>query len=214
MITLTALLGCEETLSTVHPAGPGAAVISTLWWVMLAGGTAIFVFVMVLVALAWRRPAGATTEKRFIVGLGLVFPLVVLGALLAYGLIVGERLLPRAGSDVVTLRAEASRWNWRFTYADAPELETQNVLHIPAARPVDVEIVTLDVVHSFWVPRLAGKLDAVPGHVNVLRIEAFAPGEYAGLSAEYSGPGYANHNFSVIAHGPEAWAAFLAGGTP
>lgn len=193
----------------MHPAGPAAATISTLWWVMLIGSTLIFLFVMALLALAWRRPAGETRERRFVVGLGLAFPLVVLAALLAYGLVVGERLLPRNSPDVVTVRAEARQWAWRFGYADAPGLETEGVLHIPAARPVDVEITTADVVHSFWVPRLAGKLDAVPGHVNVLRLEAFAPGEYAGLSAEYNGPGYTAHGFTVIAHDASSWDAFL-----
>ncbi len=55
---------------------------------------------------------------------------------------------------------------------------------------MDVQITTTDVIHSFWAPRLAGKLDAIPGHVNVLRIEADTPGDYAGVSAEFSGPGY------------------------
>lgn len=202
-------MGCEDALSTVHPAGPAAATISMLWWVLLIGSTLIFLFVMALIALAWRRPAGETRERRFVVGLGLVFPLVVLAALLAYGLVVGERLLPRSSPDVVTVRAEGRQWAWRFAYADAPGLVTEGVLHIPAARPVDVEITTTDVVHSFWVPRLAGKIDAVPGHVNVLRIEAFAPGEYDGVNAEYNGPGYVGHRFTVIAHDASSWDAFL-----
>ncbi|RVV99098.1 hypothetical protein EKE94_08385 [Mesobaculum littorinae] len=222
---------------------------------MLAGSSLIFVFVMGLIALAWRRPpdtppdttpdgardvgtgtaphgvsdglsdgapnAGSgiardaarreTPEGRFVIGLGLAFPLAVLAALLAYGLVVGERLMPRAGPDTVTVSAEGRQWDWRFGYADAPGIETRDVLHIPAATPVDVRITTVDVVHSFWVPRLAGKLDAVPGHTNVLRIEADAPGRYAGLGAEYNGPGYLGHDFTVIAHGPADWQAFLRG---
>ncbi|KIQ68124.1 cytochrome c oxidase subunit II [Wenxinia marina] len=186
-----------------------------MWWVLLAGASLIFLFVMALVAVAWRSPARPAAEERpFVVGLGLAFPLVVLAALLAYGLVVGERLLPRPGPEVVTVRAEASQWRWRFGYEDAPGLETEGVLHIPAARPIDVEITTTDVVHSFWVPRLAGKLDAMPGHVNVLRIEADAPGEYGGLSAEYNGPGYVQHGFVVVAHGPDEWRAFIEGETP
>jgi heme/copper-type cytochrome/quinol oxidase subunit 2 len=199
----------------VHPAGPAAEAIATLWWVMLAAGCAIFVLVMVLLALAFRRPDGTGGGERvWLMGLGLAFPLVVLGALLAYGLVIGERLLPRDGPAVVTVRAEARQWDWRFSYADAPGLVTGGVLHIPAATPVDVEIVTRDVIHSFWVPRLAGKLDAIPGHVNVLRIEAWEPGEYAGVSAEYSGPGYLHHRFTVIAHDADGWAAFVRGATP
>ena len=129
--------------------------------------------------------------------------------LLVYGLWAGERLLPRPSSDVTRVGAEARRWSWTFAYDDAPGRVTENVLHIPAGRPVDVAITTADVIHSFWVPRLAGKLDAIPGHVNVLRIEADAPGTYAGVSSEFSGAGYDRQVFSVVAHAPEAWQAFL-----
>ena len=123
-------------------------------------------------------------------------------------------LLPRADGEAVSVRAEARRWSWSFTYDDAPALVTEDVLHIPAGRPVDVSITTADVIHSFWVPRLAGKLDAIPGHVNVLRLVADAPGDYAGVSAEFSGPGYAWHDFTVRALAPGDWDAFLAGADP
>lgn len=207
-----------DTLSTVHPAGPAAAVVAVMWWVLLVGSTLIFLFVMILLAAAFRQrsaPMGPAhdsgRERLWIMGLGLAFPLTVLAALLAYGLVVGERLAPKPHPDLVTVGAEASQWTWRFTYADAPGRETWNVLHIPAGRPVDVEITTTDVIHAFWVPRLAGKLDAIPGHVNVLRIEADEPGEYHGVSSEFSGPGYRNHRFLVVAHPAADWTAFLNG---
>jgi cytochrome c oxidase subunit 2/cytochrome aa3-600 menaquinol oxidase subunit 2 len=208
------LVGCEKSLSAVHPAGPAASVIATLWWVLLIGATLIFLFVAGLIVWAWRRPPGEVSERRFVVWLGLAFPITVLVALLGYGLVVGERLLPRAGPEVVEVRAEARQWEWRFGYADAPGRETENLLHIPAARPVDVAITSIDVIHSFWVPRLAGKLDAVPGHVNVLRIEADRPGRYEGLSAEFNGVGYRDHRFTVVAHDEAGWQDFLQGETP
>ncbi|MFC4171328.1 cytochrome B [Microvirga sp. GCM10011540] len=186
---------------------------------MLAGATVIFLFVMTLLVLAFSRgpaPASAqadeTREKVWIVGLGIGFSVTVLATLLTYGLVVGERLLPRPGPEVVTVRAEGRQWAWSFSYADAPGHVTEGVLHIPAGRPVDVQVTTVDVIHSFWVPQLAGKLDAIPGHVNVLRIEAWAPGDYAGVSSEYNGPGYKDHVFTVRAHDEAGWIAFLAGG--
>jgi len=176
---------------------------------------------MVLLWLAIRhRPGPATPEADarreavWIRGWGLGFSLTVLAALTAYGLTIGERLLPRPGPEVVAVGAEGRRWDWRFSYADAPGRVTESILHIPAGRPVDVRITSADVIHSFWVPRLAGKLDAIPGHVNVLRIEADGPGDYAGVSAEYSGPGYTGQGFSVRAHDEAGWAAFLAGAAP
>ena len=191
---------------------------------LLAGAVAIFALVMVLLLLAFRArgaddPAADPAEdprheRRWIIGLGLVFPFAVLSALLAYGLTVGERLLPRPAPDLVTVEAEARQWAWRFAYPGLPGRETEGVLHIPAGRPVDVRITTIDVIHSFWVPRLAGKLDAIPGHVNVLRMEADAPGNYAGVSAEFSGAGYGNHRFTVTAHDAAGWSAFVAGSAP
>lgn len=210
------LAGCEGRLSVLDPAGPAAATIATLWWAMLAGAAAIFALVMALLALTFRRRgaegagADARRERVWIAGLGIGFPSVVLAGLLAYALVVGDLLKPRPGPEVVRVTAEGRQWAWRFGYEDAPSRSTDGVLHIPAGRPVDVAITSTDVIHSFWVPRLAGKLDAIPGHVNVLRVEAWAPGDYAGLSAEYSGPGYLGHGFTLRAHDAAGWAAFLA----
>ncbi|WP_407647924.1 cytochrome c oxidase subunit II [Cereibacter azotoformans] len=214
--TLTPFLlsGCAEDLSAVHPAGPAAEAIATLWWVMLAGATAIFLLVVVLLTLAMRPRPGGGSERVWLQGMGLAFPLTVLAALLAYGLVIGERLLPRDHPDRVTVRAEARQWEWRFGYEDRPDLETRDILHIPAGRPIDVEITSLDVIHGFWVPRLAGKMDAIPGHVNILRIEARRPGDYAGVSAEFSGPGYRTHRFTVRALDAADWDTFLEEGAP
>lgn len=185
---------------------------------MLAGGTAILLLVLALLFAAIRHRPSATGDEKgarvWLVGLGLVFPLVTLAALTGYGLMMGERLLPRAAPDLVTVEAEARQWVWTFGYPDAPGLATEDVLHIPAGRPVDVRITSRDVVHSYWVPRLAGKLDAIPGHVNVLRLEAAAPGIYAGQSAEFSGTGYREHVFTVRAHDAASWTRFLRERSP
>lgn len=209
------LAGCVERLSVLHPAGPAADTIASLWWVLLIGATAIFLLVMALLLPAFRhRSPKASDEgqrdRLWLWGLGIAFPAATLAVLTIYGLVIGERLLPRDAPDLVTVRAEARQWAWTFGYEDAPGHETEDVLHIPAGRPVDVEITSADVIHSFWVPRLAGKLDAIPGHVNVLRIEADVPGDYAGQSAEFSGRGYREHVFTVQAHDPASWDAFLA----
>lgn len=208
-----ALVGCDGALSTLDPAGPAARTIATLWWVMLAGAVLIFTVVMIALAMAWcpRRPDASEYRHQqiWIIGLGLGFCLSVLALLLGYGIVVGERLQPDPVADAVSVHARAERWRWSFAYQDKPGHVTEHTLHIPAGRPVDVSITSIDVVHSFWVPRLAGKLDAIPGHVNVLRIQADLPGTYAGRSAEFSGKGYSTHEFTVLAHDADGWRAFL-----
>jgi heme/copper-type cytochrome/quinol oxidase subunit 2 len=185
---------------------------------MLTGAVVIFAFVMVLLLVAWRRAPRRggdeeqALERLWVHRLGIAFPITVLAALLTYGLVIGEALLPRTADAPLIVRAEGRQWAWTFGYGDLPGHRTEGVLHIPAGRAVDVEISTRDVVHSFWVPRLAGKLDAIPGHVNRLRMEADAPGRYAGVSAEFSGAGYHTHSFYVIAHDPAAWKAFVERG--
>lgn len=188
---------------------------------MFAGAVAIFAMVMTLLALACRggagqgEPANERAHVRFwIIGLGLVFSLGVLMALLTYGVVTGERLLPREHAVLARVGAHAERWIWKFTYNDRPGFVTEGTLYIPAGRPVDVAITTGDVIHSFWVPRLAGKLDAIPGRVNVLRIQAERPGRYHGASAEFSGEGYAVHTFVVVAHDANEWRRFIAGSAP
>jgi heme/copper-type cytochrome/quinol oxidase subunit 2 len=201
----------------LHPAGPAAAAIAEIWWVMLVGSLVILGFVLALLTVSLlRRPAGDDDSSKplWLWTLGLGFPLVTLAALTVYGLTIGERLPPHDAPDLVIVEAEARQWVWTFGYQDAPGLQTDGILHIPAGRPVDVHITSRDVVHSFWVPRLAGKLDALPGHVNTLRIVAVAPGTYAGQSAEFSGEGYLGHVFTVEAHDAAAWERFLQEGTP
>ena len=101
-------------------------------------------------------------------------------------------------------------WAWHFEYPDRPEWGRTKDLHIPAGRPVDVTITSSDVIHSFWVPRLAGKIDAIPGRANTLRIEADRPGRYGGTCAEFCGTGHTGMSFDVIAHPPATYEKTMA----
>jgi cytochrome c oxidase subunit 2/cytochrome aa3-600 menaquinol oxidase subunit 2 len=209
------LSGCAGDLSTLQPAGPAAAAVADLWWVMLAGSAAILALVLTLLGAAFRQGGeGRERTGTWIVGLGLAFPIAVLAALLTWGLLLGERHLVPGRGEGAQVGAEGRQWSWTFRYPGSGRAPTEGVLVIPAGRPVDVAVTSADVVHSFWVPRLAGKLDAIPGRTNVLRLQADAPGEYAGLGAEFNGAGYARHRFVVRALDEAGWRAFLAGGAP
>ena len=206
------LAGCAGPLSTLAPSGPAAASIATLWWVMLAGAGVLFSLVIVLFALVIRRPGwgSGVSPARWIVLGGLVLPAFVLLPLVAYALYAGERLLPLPGKATPRIEAEGRQWGWTFRYPDNGGVETTGVLHLPAGIPVDILVTSLDVIHAFWMPRIAGKIDAVPGHVNRLRVQVDQPGRYEGVCNEFCGFGHAGMRFVVIVHRPEDFSAALA----
>lgn len=175
---------------------------------MLAGAALLALLVFGLLALAFLRRdrAGSASGRTWILWLGLAMPCAVLAVLLGYALLLGGRILPTPASDTVTIGVEARRYGWAFRHPGGRT--TDGTLHIPAGRPVDLVITSTDVIHSVWVPRLAGKMDAIPGHTNTLRIVAARPGSYRGECAEYCGPGHKDHGFTVVAHDAAGWAAF------
>lgn len=205
-----ALSACAAPLSTLDPSGPSAAAVSTLWWVMFWSATAIFILMIALLALIWLRPrlASAVQPGKWIVYGGLAVPGVLLTVLVGYALYTGEKLLPHPLNDNAPPRVSAHgvMWQWQFSYPEFGDIGPTPVLHIPAGQPVDIHVTSGDVVHSFWVPRLAGKIDAIPGHENVVRIQADRPGSYQGVCAEFCGTGHTRMLFQVEAHDAETYA--------
>lgn len=207
----------ESSLIPVFdPAGPYAGSITTLSWVLLA--MAVVVLAVVVAAL-WvalfagprlRAKLGGT--KVIWIG-GIAFPVIVLSALLVYGLTLTRSLSAPVPQDAMRVRITGEMWWWRVAYLDGqgrPYMLDANELHIPAGRPVLLELESNDVIHSFWVPRLSGKLDMVPGRRNLLPIQADAPGVFAGQCAEYCGGPHALMGFVVIAHEPRAFTRLMA----
>ncbi|AHB49248.1 cytochrome C oxidase subunit II [Hyphomicrobium nitrativorans NL23] len=202
------LASCSGELSTLSPAGPVAGSVATLWWVMASGAALLFALVMGLFLLTVLRPGfgRSLSPRAWIVGGALVLPLPVLVPLLVYSFEQGERLLMLGGpeGDAVRIEARATMWQWQFFYLDEPgQPSTIASLDIPAGAVVDVMATSEDVIHSFWIPRLGGKIDAIPGHRARLRLLADAPGTYSGLCAEYCGLGHMRMSFTVRAHEPE-----------
>ncbi len=200
-LTVPLLAGCTGPLSTLDPAGPNAAAVARLWWVMLAGAALIFALVMICLLLAYRRRKRARgSVGTWVVGLGLVFPTATLTLLLGYAVVTGERLLPHPGEEVLRLDGTARQWTWSFHYPDGgPAIPDGGPLVIPVGRPVDIHVTSEDVIHSFWIPRLGGKIDALPGHVNVIRLMASEPGRFGAQCAEFCGLGHTEMFFWVDA---------------
>lgn len=183
---------------------------------MFWGATALFLLVLVLLAIALLRPSwlGHLRPVHWIVGGGLVLPVPILLALLLSALLLGERLLPHRDADQpMRIEAHARQWEWRFRYPEHPLLGETAALYLPAGEPVDIVATAEDVIHSFWVPRLGGKMDAIPGHANVIRLQADEPGMYRGVCAEYCGQGHETMGFAVEAFAPAQFLS-LAGDAP
>jgi cytochrome c oxidase subunit II len=179
---------------------------------MLAGSAFLFLLCMTLFGLAVSRHSWARRilPRHWLVLGGLVLPTIVLGPLLVFALISGERLLPSFPAGRLQIEADARQWSWTFRYPDNGGAQTIGILHLPAGIPVKIIVTSEDVIHAFWIPRLAGKIDAVPGHANVLRIEADHPGRYQGLCNEFCGTGHTGMRFDVVVHPAAEFTAALA----
>jgi cytochrome c oxidase subunit 2 len=116
-------------------------------------------------------------------------------------------VLAKTGSppaSALTIDITAKRWWWDAEYSPggAAAFRAANEIHIPVGRPVLLHLQSADVIHSFWVPKLAGKTDVIPGQVNTMWIEASAPGRYRGQCGEFCGAQHAHMAFYVIADPP------------
>lgn len=210
-------------LSYLEAAGPAAAPLARLAWGL--GGVSIAVVAIIALALAgaiWRpRPDGTGGAREvwrpanglawIYVGLALSTP--VLAACTVWVLVVLGQVMHPATPPALTLQVTAHQWWWEARYLGrdgAATFTTANEIHIPAGTPIRVELTSPDVIHSFWVPRLAGKMDLIPGVTNVTWIEAAAPGRFQGQCAEFCGLQHANMTFFVVADSPADYAAWSA----
>ncbi len=189
--------------SALAPAGPEAHEIASTAWMLFGGAAAIFVLVMVLVVVAMtRRPRWLSSRSTVVVG-GFVFPLVVLSALLVDSLLRTQpRLLASMVRPDLVVEIVGEQWWWRIAYLDdrdRTEFATANEIRVPVGVPVELRLTTADVLHSFWVPPLAGKLDMVPGRTNRFVILADRAGSWRGQCAEYCGAAHAHMALHVIA---------------
>jgi cytochrome c oxidase subunit II len=197
---------------TLDPAGPFAAPLSEISWVMFAMGGAVLVLVLVALGLALRRGPVKQfiASHKLVVGAGFVLPVIVLSAALIYGLSTTARLNQPPQPGDLRIRVSGEMWWWRVTYleGDRPLFETANEIRIPTGRPVTIELTSADVIHSFWVPRLAAKLDMIPGRTNVLRLQADEAGVYRGQCTEFCGAAHALMAFEVVAVDASAFDAW------
>ena len=204
--------------SVLHAAGIQAERIELLWWVMLTVTSVVTVIVFGVVAWAVmraRRPArGAADDRRLLryVTAAAIATVTILFGLLVVTIVTSRAIASQHDPHALQIEVTANQWWWNVEYQH-PEPEqrvrTANELHIPVGRTVGIKLLANDVIHSFWVPALHGKLDAIPGHEAMLWLRADRPGVYRGQCAEYCGAQHAHMAFVVIAESSDDFERWL-----
>lgn len=210
------LAGCEGWQSVLDAQGPAARMLASTFWIFIAVLGAVWVLTMaaLILSLRGRRMAASdplstdpATERRMTmtvsiaVGFTLLIVLVLTG--LSYG---GQKALFARNADILTVMVTGNQWWWQITYEDEQpgrSFTTANEIHIPAGEPVLIKLEASDVIHSFWIPNLTGKMDAIPGRRNQIQIQADRPGTYRGQCAEFCGLQHAHMGMLVIADSKE-----------
>lgn len=225
LVPLPGLAGCGGFQSPLAPAGEQAASISSLFWLMMAVGG--FMYVLVLGALgmsiwrAWRRPNEVAEVQINPADIGLGRTLILWSALILVGLttlIVGSFLVDRTiaqarARSALEVRVTGHQWWWRIQYrnpATGGWIETANELHLPLGRTTRVSLGSADVIHSFWIPNIAQKLDVIPGRINQIDLTPTRAGWYRGQCAEFCGIQHAHMAFDIKVDSPEAFDRWLA----
>ena len=215
--------GCSGVQSMLDPAGPAAEGIARTWWIMAGGAAVILTLVMVLLWRAMVRDPDAPPFRSGILMIalgGLAFPVAVLAALLVHGTATGWRVIAMDRPADHAVEVHAQQWFWTFRYQGEygePLATTRDVLVMPQDRDVEFRITSADVIHSFWIPRLGGKMDAIPGRTNLLRLRADQAVPIRGQCAEFCGRDHAHMAFEVLVVPPaeyEAWVAAGGGALP
>ncbi len=213
--------------AVLAPAGPVAQTIAEMAWVLIVGAGLVFGLVMAALMWALGRRRGATSASTdraaatdddraaarwWIVGAGFVLPLLVLSALLVYTVWRTNELTPARAPQEPIVSVIAHLWWWEVRYREPArgiDVVLANEIHLPVGRAVTLGLTSADVIHSFWVPALAGKIDMLPGRVHQLRVQADRPGVYRGQCAEFCGEQHARMALHVVAQTPDEFERWL-----
>lgn len=194
--------------SVLHSGGAQAARVEWLWWVMFWVTLGVTLIVLTTLAVALRRgstsgaPAADDRPLLRVVSIATAATVLILFGLLVASTVTSRAVASERIDEAMQVEVTAYQWWWAVEYQH-PEPEqrvrTANEMHIPVGRTVAIKLLASDVIHSFWIPSLSGKLDAIPGHEAVLWLRADRPGIYRGQCAEFCGFQHAHMGFVVIA---------------
>lgn len=211
-VALTA--GCSGPQSGLDPAGRSAERIAELFWWMTGGAVVVWVLVIWLTISAVCGRVSEHNEKKarlYIIGGGALLPTVVLTGLLIYGLGMMPAILAPAPEGSLRITVIGEQWWWRVRY-HTPEgefVELANEIRLPVGEPVTFDLDSPDVIHSFWIPSLGGKMDMIPGRRTHLVLEPTRTGTFRGVCAEYCGESHALMAFPVVVMEKVAFTQWL-----
>ncbi|HXG36814.1 MAG TPA: cytochrome c oxidase subunit II [Dehalococcoidia bacterium] len=211
-ILLIAGCGTDSPQNTFASEGDVAEKQRDLFYLVMWPAVGVLVIVegaLIIALLRFRRKKDSPVPKQLHGNTRLEIAWTLAPALLLASLAVPTMatifdLAESPSADALSVKVIARQWSWQFDYPGFVNRQGQpvseiNELRIPVGRDIRAEVVSDDIIHSFWVPRLAGKIDAIPGKSNDITFNAAAPGEYAGQCAEFCGLGHALMRLKIIA---------------
>lgn len=212
------IAGCGGVQSALRPAGVEAEHVAHLLLVMVVAGAGIWLAVVGLLLHGLRRRRAVRDMRaagRLILWGGAVFPVTALAMLLAYALWLMPSIRPwaPAGGDGLRIEIEGHQYWWRVVYHPAnggPPVVSANEIRLPVGQRVELVLTSADVIHSFWIPPLGGKMDMIPGRTNRLWLEATEAGTFRGPCAEFCGTSHALMAFPAVTMPPGELARWLA----
>ena len=205
-------MNTRQMQSVMHGAlGSHAELLHELGLVLYIGAAVIFIVVIALALWSVFATPRPVRWQRWIIGGGLIFPIATLTALLLYSLSIGNALDIHPPDDALRIHVTGYQWWWEVRYEDkdGASVVAANELHIPVGRSVHLSLSAHDVIHSFWVPPLAGKVDMIPGRTTHLTLRTDEPGVFRGQCAEYCGAQHAFMALYVIAEPAERFEHWL-----
>lgn len=159
---------------------------------------------------SWSSSRGNKSRTLWIVAVaGAIIPAVVIAGVTIASTVVHREIDPDQGDDGTVVEVTGHQYWWEVRYP-GQDVVTANEVHIPTGERVEVHVNSSDVIHSFWVPTLSGKIDMIPGRSNTIWLEAGEPGVYWGQCAEYCGEQHAKMRFVVVAHEPTEFTGWVA----
>jgi len=198
------------------PSSSEAREIINLSYIILGFTLAILALIVIAIAviiIKFRKKPGDDSEPKQNFGstkveiIWTVIPLIVVVIIFFFTVKTMHAVDPRTGSREPDIVVIGHQWWWEFYYPQSGVL-TANEVHIPVGKKLLLRLESNDVIHSFWIPELAGKIDVIPGHINHLWLESDSQGLYLGACAEFCGLQHGNMRLRVIAQTHEQFEAW------